>query len=221
MFKIQQFILIAALMAFPAMTASAAVMTQASGADYVAYEAESDVTINSSWSEVAVTGASEGSLLESTNAGGKGSGHYFSHDLQFTEAGTYHLYIRSSKVSGSTGNNAIFVASGFNVNPTDGGNFVTQNKSGVNSTPSWFEASIVVTVSASGGGSPSVGEQLTYVIKAADNPQHQIDRIVFSKQSGLTDVQLDALTNSVIPEPASLMLLLPGLALAVSGRRRG
>lgn len=199
-------------------TSNAAVIIQASGTDYLAYEAEDDLVTAAGWSSVGTDPAASGSgALTSggpTSSSGAGSSSLFTHTIQFAEAGTYSLYIRRNSGNANNGD-GVFAANAF-----DSTSSVSAVSIGKSSEYRWTETSLDFTISEVSGSGPAVGEELNYTIKRRAS-NFIVDRIVFSTQAGLSSTQLDALTNSTIPEPASLALVGLGGLLLMTRKPRG
>ena len=192
----------------------------ASGDSYWAFEAEnetqSSADASNSWVEIVNTNASGGAAIQSVSDDGDVDyepNAYYAWDLLVTDAteangDAFNLYLRTA----TDGGDSMWHATTLTGSP---GNF---SGIGVQSDPvekadyTFFDAGDDYDLSGLENG-----DTLTYYVNVREGG-YVIDRVVIHQTSGLTDDQLNALPNSVVPEPASLALL--GLGSLAALRRR-
>jgi hypothetical protein len=209
------------------------------GANFVAWEADYDVTITDpdgggTWEPYNDALASQGVALtsnilpEPNNGTDRGDATY---TLQFTAAGTYKLYIRAENrdLNGNgdlSENDSVYSPTDFGVPGLNRFNMYAYDRTPPIPIPSprlgwtWNDNAVIP---ASGGGAKTyvvtaamVGQNLSFTIGLRDSGTC-MDKIVLSQVTDLTPAGLDALP--AVPEPATLSLLLLGGLLGMRRRR--
>ena len=189
-------------------TSHAGTINQGSGNSYVAFDALTATLIGGapeSWGSSNIVEAAGGSALYSSGTNSTGdSPHSFAHyQIQFKTAGTYNLYYRwRADVSRTAGDNATanscWIGSTWGAYRTPGDQTTyyrsdSNNQSApADNTFAWrMEPAVTYVVGAAELANPVV---LTIGTREAGMT---IDRLVFSSEAGLTDVQLESMTYTM------------------------
>lgn len=210
---------------------NAATIVQGGSDNYIAWEAESDVSISNNnspsfgWEvrtnadglDATSLSPSGGAFLFANGTPGSAESSADSqatYQLQFAQAGTYKLYTYriTDQLGGTAGSGNSLHIFTYDNNTTA----TTWDNAGTNvDSFAWFKQATGTTFEISAG---EVGTIVNFTV-AIREAGYGLDRFVLSLDDTLGTPQLNSLANS-IPEPSAAGLMVGVVAIAVACRRR-